>query len=266
LGDTEFTGSIPQIYDRRLGPALFRPYAEELAARLAGFEGDLLEVAAGTGIVTEVLDRALPPAARITATDLNPAMLDYAAAKVASPRIRWRPADGQALPFEDASFDAVVCQFGVMFFPDKVQGYREAGRVLREGGRYVFTVWDALEHNPDSRLTHEAVAALFPDDPPGFIGRTPFGYADRERILANLAEAGFADVEIEVVAARGRVDSAHQVAMGYCQGCPLAGEITARDPDGLERATAAAEAALKAHYGDGAYETELQALVVTAMR
>ena len=146
-GSQPFSGSIPQVYDRYMGPLVFRPYAQDLAARLAGFAGDLLEVAAGTGIVTETLDRTLPAAARIVATDISQPMLDYAAARLASPRVFWRAADGQALPFDDASFDAVVCQFGVMFFPDRPAGYAEARRMLRPGGRYVFSIWDRIEAN-----------------------------------------------------------------------------------------------------------------------
>lgn len=263
MADKDFTGSVPQFYDRYLGPLLFIPMADDLARRLAGFEGELLEVAAGTGIVTRMLDEALPRGARIVATDLNPDMLAHARAGVASDRIEWREADGQALPFADASFDAVVCQFGVMFFPDRIAGYREARRVLRAGGRYLFNVWDSLAENEEAQITHEAVAALFPDDPPGFLARAPFGYSDKDRIRADLAAGGFTDVQIETVAETGRA-SARDVALGYCQGSPLSGEIRARDPQGVERTVEAVTRALEARYGAGPLDLPIQAHVITA--
>jgi ubiquinone/menaquinone biosynthesis C-methylase UbiE len=266
MADKDFTGSVPGNYDRFLGPLLFVPYAADMARRLAGFEGELLEVAAGTGIVTEALDRALPAGARIVATDLNQAMVDHAAAKGFSSRVRWQTADGQALPFADAAFEAVVCQFGVMFFPDRVQGFREARRVLKSGGRYLFNVWDSLADNEEAEITHEAVAALFPDDPPGFLARTPFGYSDKDRIRADLAAAGFTDVDIETVRETGRAASARDIAVGYCEGSPLGGEIKARDPEGVPRAVAATTAALERRYGGGPLQLPLQALVVTARR
>ena len=266
MADKDFVGSVPGHYDRYLGPLLFIPYANDMARRLDGFTGQLLEIAAGTGIVTEALDRALPPAARIEATDLNQAMIDHAAAKSTSARVSWRAADGQALPFDDAAFDAVVCQFGVMFFPDRVQGFREARRVLREGGRYLFNVWDSIADNEEAEITHRAVAALFPADPPGFLARTPFGYSDKDRIRADLAAAGFTDVDIETVRETGHAAAARDIAVGYCEGSPLGGEIKARDPDGVPRAVEAATAALEARYGAGPLELPLQALVVTANR
>lgn len=264
MSDKDFTGSIPQFYDRHLGPLLFEPYARDMAQRLDGFEGALLEVAAGTGIVTEALDRSLPRPASILATDLNPEMLDHAATKFRSARVEWRQADGQALPFGEAAFDAVVCQFGVMFFPDRAAGYREARRVLRPGGRYIFNVWDELDANPVARITHDTVAALYPDDPPGFLGRTPFGYADKDRIRADLDAAGFGDVQIETVREHGQAASLHDVAVGYCHGTPLGAEILARDPQGVPGAIEAVHQALRERFGDGPPRSDLQALVIAA--
>ena len=198
--DTAFTGSIPRLYERCLGPMLFEPFAQELAARFAGFEGDVLETAAGTGRVTRAL-AAAAPAARITATDLNAAMLEEAQRIGGADGVTWRAADALALPFADASFDAVVCQFGVMFFPDKAAGYGEARRVLRPGGRFVFSVWDRLEANALSHVAQAAVAGLFPDDPPLFLARTPFGYHDAGAIAAALMAAGFAEATDAATAA-----------------------------------------------------------------
>ena len=172
-GDRAFVGPIPELYDRYLGPMLFEPFALDLAGRFAGFEGALLETAAGTGRVTRALAQLAGPGATITATDLNEPMLARAAQIVLAPNIRWRQADAQALPFDDESFDAVVCQFGVMFFPDKAAGFREARRVLKPRGQFVFNVWDSLAANTITRVVVAAVASLFPDDPPRFLERTP---------------------------------------------------------------------------------------------
>lgn len=242
-GDTVFAGSIPALYDRCLGPLLFVPYARDIAARAAALRpGRILEVAAGTGIVTEALAAALPEAG-IVATDLNQAMLDVAAARSLPARVCYRQADAQDLPFPDASFDLVVCQFGAMFFPDRPGAYREARRVLRPPhGRFLFSVWDSLAHNPVSELLGDTVAALFPDDPPSFYRRIPFGYHDTARIEADLRAAGFTDIAIETVTQVSRVD-ARAAATGLCQGSPMGNEIEARGGD-LAEVAAAAEAAL----------------------
>jgi len=247
--DTAFAGSIPEFYDRCLGPFLFEPYAADLAARAAALRpGRILETAAGTGIVTAALAAALPEA-RIVATDLNPDMLRVAASKLDTPRASFAPADAQALPFPDAGFDLVVCQFGAMFFPDRIAAYREARRVLKPGGTFLFNVWDRLDSNPASKAVAEAVASLFPGDPPSFIGRVPFGYHDKAAIEADLRAAGFAAIEAETVAKRSRGD-ARELAPGLCQGSPLRAEIEARAPERLDEATQAAVAALVHLHGD----------------
>jgi ubiquinone/menaquinone biosynthesis C-methylase UbiE len=185
--DTIFTGSVPTIYDRCLGPLKFEPYARDLARRVAALEPRrILETAAGTGIVTAAIHYQLPDA-EIVATDLNPDMLEVAAAKADAPHLIFRKADAQRLPFPDASFDAIVCQFGVMFFPDRVGAYREARRVLRPEGRFMFNVWNRLDDNPVSAKAVAVLASLFPDDPPEFLQRTPFGYHDPAQIEADLA-------------------------------------------------------------------------------
>jgi SAM-dependent methyltransferase len=258
--DTAFAGSIPGIYDRCLGPFLFEPYAADLARRSAASgAGRILETAAGTGIVTAALAQALPEA-EIVATDLNPAMLAVAEARLSSPIVSFVPADAQSLPFEDGRFDLVACQFGAMFFPDRLAAYREARRMLRPGGALLLNVWDRIEANPASRAVAEAVAALFREDPPGFLGRVPFGCHDKGRVEADLRAAGFASVEAETVARRAG-GAARDVAVGLCQGSPLRNEIEARDSGRLDEATEAAAAAVEA-LGDEAFA--LSAHVFTA--
>jgi ubiquinone/menaquinone biosynthesis C-methylase UbiE len=265
--DTVFTGSIPALYNRYLGPLLFEPYAADLARRVAsGAPERVLETAAGTGILTRALAGVRSGTAEIVATDLNQPMLDFAAAQPGIERVQWQQADATAVPFPELSFDAVACQFGVMFFPDKVTAYRETLRVLRPGGRFVCSVWDRIEENEVSGVVTEAVAALFPDDPPNFLARTPHGYHDTEKIRAELTAAGFARVDIETVARRSRAVSPRDPAIGFCQGTPLRNEIEARDPSRLAEATDAAAAALASRFGPGPIDGKIQALVVTASR
>jgi ubiquinone/menaquinone biosynthesis C-methylase UbiE len=265
--DKLFVGSMPALYDRHLGPFIFEPYAQDLAERVVRFGPQrLLETAAGTGIVTRAMAKALPATVAIAATDLNQAMVDHAAAQTKAPNVTWRQADALALPFADGTFDAVVCQFGVMFFPDKGAGYREALRVLKPGDRFLFNVWDRIEENEISRALTDAVAALFPADPPQFLARTPHGYHDAPAIRDQLAQAGFGRVEIETVEKRGRAPSPRDPAIGFCQGSPLRSEIEARDAGRLEEATEAAAQAIAARFGPGPIEGKIQAHVITATR
>ncbi|WP_322597462.1 MULTISPECIES: class I SAM-dependent methyltransferase [unclassified Methylobacterium] len=226
--DAVFTGSIPALYDGGLGPVLFAPYARDVAARVAAFApASVLETAAGTGIVTRALVAALPPGTPVLATDLNQAMLDHAAAQPGAAGVTWRQADAQALPVPDAAFDAVVCQFGAMFFPDRRAAFAQARRVLRPGGRFVLTVWDRLAENDLAATVTQALAALFPADPPAFLARTPYGLHDPEAVRGDLLAAGFSSVTVETVPQVSDGVPA-RAAAGMCQGTPLRGEIEAR--------------------------------------
>ena len=263
--DSAFAGSIPAIYDRCLGPMLFEPYARDLAGRAAAIQpARILETAAGTGIVTAALAEALPET-EIVATDLNQAMIDVAAGRVSSPRVSFQVADAQSLPFPDGGFDAVVCQFGVMFFPERVGAYREARRVLRADGAFMFSAWDSLDSNPASKAMAEAMAEVFPDDPPSFLQRTPFGYHDTSRIEADLRAAGFDEISFETVVLPSRARSAREAATGMCQGSPLRAEIEARDATRLDSAVEAAARALERLSGP-ALDVEMSAHVFTARR
>ena len=228
--------------------------------------GALLEVAAGTGIVTTILAQALPPEVAVTATDLNQPMLDFAATKPGLDRITWRQADAVALPFPDASFDAVVCQFGVMFFLDRQHAHAEAHRVLKPGGRYIFNVWDKLADNPVFEIVHRAVANLYPARPPGFIARTPCGYNDETVIRSDLQQGGFESCTITTVATTWSPSSARDPAIAFCQGSPLRAEIEAADPDGPVRATETAAAAIAAYLGGRSPDFKTRAVVVEATK
>jgi ubiquinone/menaquinone biosynthesis C-methylase UbiE len=266
--DKLFAGSIPEFYDQFLVPLIFESYARDLAERLARLEPrDILETAAGTGVLTRAMTARLPAQARIIATDLNQPMLDHAAARQAQDgRIVWRQADALALPFENERFDVVVCQFGVMFFPDKVQGYREARRVLKPGGHLLFNVWDAISENEFAQVVTEALAALFPQDPPQFMDRVPHGYHDLRTIQTELRTAGFSSSSAETLDARSRAPSPRDVAIAYCQGTPLRNEIEARDSSRLEEATQKSAEELARRYGNGAIEGRIRAHVVSAVR
>ena len=258
--DAVFAGSIPAFYDRYLGPLLFEPYARDLAGRLANIaQGRVLETAAGTGILTRTLVRTLPEAVAIVATDLNQPMIDFAAAQPGGGRVTWRQADALSLPFEEESFDAVACQFGVMFFPDKRAAYREARRVLKPGGRFVFSVWDRLAENELSQIVSETVAALFSEDPPRFLDRTPYAYYNIATIRNELAS-----VAGETVRQFSRAQSAREAVIGLCEGSPLRNEIEARDPTRLAAATDTAASAVAARFGPGPITAKMQAHVITA--
>jgi len=264
--DSAFAGSIPEIYDTYLVPLIFEGYAEDLARRVADARpARVLETAAGSGVVTRALAPLLGTGAHYTVTDLNQAMLDRAMKRQpADARLAWQQADALKLPFADANFDAVLCQFGAMFFPDRVAGFREARRVLAKGGTFAFNVWDRIEANDLARVVSEAMARVFPDDPPRFLARTPHGYHDVAQIDADLRAAGFADIAVSTVAKISAAPSPRHPAIGYCQGTPLRGEIEARGAPGLEAATTAAADALARRFGDGPIDGRTRALVISA--
>ena len=266
--DKAFAGAIPEVYERYLVPLIFEPYAEDLARRLAARSpARVLEVAAGTGVVTRRLASALPAGVEIVATDLNQAMLDMAADVGTGRPVQWRQADAMQLPFDDGSFDAVVCQFGVMFFPDKPKAFSEARRVLKAGGVYLFNVWDRIEANEFADTVTTALQSIFPDDPPRFLARTPHGYHQRSTIGQDLERGGFeASPRIDTVAAPSRAGSARDPAIAYCQGTPLRNEIEARDKSRLGEATDVAADAVSRRFGPGPVEARIQAHVVAVER
>lgn len=262
-----FSGSIPAAYDRYLGPMFFQPYAEDLAARLQVEEhGSVLELACGTGILTRVLRTRVPSSVKLTATDLNEPMFQNAAGKFREDEaVQWLQADACSLPFEDGMFDAVVCQFGIMFVPDKALAAREAYRVLKPGGLFLFNVWDALEHNELARLTNETIASYFDKDPPAFY-QVPFGYHDQGELQRVLEQAGFRAIQIEVVAKVGGASRAEDAATGLVQGNPVAVAITERDPTLLPVITKAVAQAITDEFGGTDFRAPMRAIVVQARR
>lgn len=265
--DKVFAGPIPQIYDRLLVPLIFRPYAEDLAARvMAARPSRILELAAGTGALTRAMAARLDGAS-VVATDLNQPMLDLAAAQLAGDaRIDWQQADALDLPFADGRFDVAACQFGVMFFPDKPASHSEVRRVLQPGGRYLFNVWDAIASNDFAAVLLDALTEAFPADPPRFIERTPHGYHDIGTIELDLMAGGFARPTVERIEKRAHAASAIDVATGFCQGTPIRSEIEARGAPGLMAATEAVATALERRFGSGPIEGGLSAFVVSAER
>ena len=218
--DKVFAGSIPKLYDEYMVPLFFEPYAADLARQLASIQpARVLEVAAGTGVLTRALDALLPSTASIVATDLNPAMLAQASAQWRGRTVEWREADAMQLPFDGESFDAVACQFGAMFFPDRAKAFSEARRVLRRGGVLLFNTWDRIEENEFGDVVTNALAEVFPEDPPRFLARTPHGYHDHETIRRDLERGGFvAPPTITTLAARSCADSPRIPAIAYCRG------------------------------------------------
>ncbi len=266
-GDKVFAGSIPENYDTWLVPLIFEEYASDLAERIAALDPDaVLEAAAGSGVVTRALALVLGPETRYVVSDLNQPMLDRAASQQASDdRIRWQQADAPELPYEDDTCNVVCCQFGVMFFPDRVAGYREARRVLKPGGKFIFNAWDAISENVFADIVAETAGAIFPDDPPLFLARTPHGYNDITAIRADVEAAGYSDIQIETIAKTSKADSVSAPAIAYCQGTPLRTEIEDRNANLLQHITGQASAAIEERYGAGPVVAKIQVHVVTAL-
>lgn len=264
---TAFIGSIPENYDRYLGPALFDPYASDIVERLNVSEGaSVLELACGTGIVTRRLRDRLPHSVRLIATDLNEAMILYAARKFGPDEsVELKQADATNLPFADESFNAVVCQFGLMFVPDKERAIREAYRVLKPGGTFLFSVWDAIEQNDLALIAHTTISTFFEHDPPKFY-EIPFCFHDPEAIRSLLSTAGFRDTELSLLTLPSVSPSALEAAKGLVEGNPVIVAINERSPSDVPKIVAAVAEALAVRCGDMPVRGRMQAYVCTAVR
>jgi SAM-dependent methyltransferase len=260
--DVTWSDAMPEVYDRCLGPVIFAPYAERLALQARDLNPRrVLEIAAGSGIVTKELVAALP-AADITATDLSPGMVEYGARQ--APGARWRQADAQQLPFDDGSVDLVVCQFGVMFFPDRIGAYAEMARVLAPGGGALITVWDVVEATDVAAAFMQAWNELFPDDPPTFLVRIPHGYTDPDQISSDLEAGGLDVVALDRVVETTSAVSAASVAEGYCQGTPM--RFILEQKGSLDDITARVAESMTRQLGEGAITGEMAAYVITARK
>lgn len=260
-----FVGSVPEYYDRYLVPFFFKPFADDLILRFAARPGlRVLELACGTGVLTQRLLRLLDSESRVTAIDLNDAMLVVARDKLGEDsRVSWREADAMALPFEDASFDAVICQFGWMFFPDKARALREARRVLASGGQLALNTWDRLETCPVAAEADAAIRGCFPTNPPTFY-ETPFSLYDAEALRRMISGAGFAGVSIEHVALEGARLAPAEAAGGIIRGGPFAAEIIQRGGE-VARVEAVVADRLAACFGTAPFPSPMRALVCTAV-
>jgi SAM-dependent methyltransferase len=258
------TGSAAELYERHLVPLTFVAHSRIMAYRFQNMTaGRLLEIAAGTGALTRELRKLLPETVEIVATDLNQPMLDQAMAKSDAKLITWHQADAMALPFEAGSFDAVVCQFGAMFFPDKITAFSQVHRVLQPGGVFRFSVWDRMEANILNQMYQDVIDAAFPTDPPGRM-RVPFGYHDQTAITSDLTGAGFIDVSFEPATDYYRAASARDAAFAITQGHPVRQEVEARGKGLLERVAESLANNVARRYGSGPVSIPNQAIIVTA--
>jgi ubiquinone/menaquinone biosynthesis C-methylase UbiE len=264
---SHFAGTIPENYDSGLGPHLFVDFAADLARRaVAAHPSRVLEIAAGTGIVTRFLRDALPDTTRLVTSDLNPPMLTIARRKFgATERVEFQPADAAALPFVDGTFDAIVCQFGVMFFADKDLAYREAYRVLGCGGRYHFNVWDSFDFNPFASVAHDTIAGFFNGDAPAFF-TVPFGYHRIDKIKSSLLSAGFTDISVHVLKIDKTIRASRQFAEGLILGNPIGEEIRVRGTADSAAIIAAVGGALRNAFGEDPGRMPLQAIVFNALK
>jgi SAM-dependent methyltransferase len=265
--DARFVGAIPELYDRYLGPLLFAPYADDLVRRVRPGES-VLEIAAGTGIVSERLGAHPSPDARLTISDLNAPMLAIAErrlARRARAAVECRVADAMSLPFDDGSFDAVVSQFGVMFFPDKGQAARETYRVLRSAGQWLFNVWGSWEENSFARIVHETIAGFFPDSAPEFY-RVPFSLHDPDVLRSIVVEAGFTAPTITTLDLVAEAPSAAEAAIGLVRGNPVSAAIEDRGTVDTETIVNAVASALTRAFGDHPLRFPTRARVVDARR
>lgn len=264
--DKNFTGSIPEFYDTYLVPLIFEEFADDLATRvLIEKPESILEIAAGSGVVPRAMADKIGKNVKYTITDLNQEMLDHAKTKQPeNANITWQQADAMQLPFEDSSFDAIICQFGFMFFPDKVAAMKEVRRVLKPNGEFIFNVWDCIENNVFADLVTQAACRTFPDEQLRFLERTPYGYYDNDAIRLTLQDADFQNIIIQDKLAISSAPSAFNAAKAFCHGTPLRNELEAISDDALNEVTEVAARLIKEFYGESQVAAQIQGFIITA--
>lgn len=264
---TAFAGSVPANYDQYLGPVLFEPYALDIAERInKNNYRNVLEIACGTGRVTRHLAHLLPADGKLVATDLNGDMIHVARSIVRDPRIKWLIADAQDLSLADNSFDHVVCQFGVMFFPDKFKAFQEAHRVLETGGVFLFNVWDSLDLNPRSAIIKQVMEEIMGDEAPDFLNKGPYSYFDQELIRQTLQDAGFKNIAMETVQKTSYYPSAADLIKGFVDGSPLGAYLVQLPASLQQEIKDRLRQAITTEFGDSKILTPMQAIVCTAWK
>ncbi|GAA4745283.1 class I SAM-dependent methyltransferase [Flavisolibacter ginsenosidimutans] len=261
-----FTGHVPHNYDTYLGPLFFEPYAINLASRLQNNHyQSILEIACGTGRVTKHLLPKLSAEGKLVATDLNEAMLTVSREKIKNPRVEWKIADAQNLPFNDEEFDLVVCQFGVMFFPDKPKAFGEAFRVLKSAGMFFFNTWDRIEENALADVSHAVLKEFFPDGSGSFMEKGPHGFYDTALITQLLQDAGFGQISIDTVRLVSTAATADECVNGILGGTPLNVFLSERNAD-KEPIKKRLRDELQKRYGTTNLQLPMQAFVCTATK
>lgn len=264
--NTAFVGSVPASYEKYLGPFLFEVYAKDIANRLPKGLNSVLETACGTGRVTRHLLNVVGDSGKIVATDFNGDMIAIAREKVIDKRIDWQVADAQDLPFDDNTFDAVVCQFGVMFFPDKIKAFAESYRVLKPGGHFVFNSWDSLQYNPVPAMVDKALKEEFTEEAPDFLEEGPFSFFDHNEINKLLQVAGFQNIEIEVVSRESGYDSTDAILNGFLDGTPLSPFLQEKGEHRKASVREKIREQLNSSYGERSDKVKLQAIVCDAVK
>jgi ubiquinone/menaquinone biosynthesis C-methylase UbiE len=259
---TAFAGSVPANYDKYLGPLLFEPYALDIVERLKGRRlRSVLELACGTGRVTAHLVNLLDEDGKLTATDLNADMIEVAKQRVDNEKIEWLVADAQELPFDADSFDHIICQYGVMFFPDKLKAFKEAYRVLQQGGRYFFNTWDDMKFNPRTTILRKIMEEMFADEAPEFLQKGPYSFFDREEIRRLMEEAGFTEITIEVVQKQSSYNTEDDFIKGFIDGSPLSAFLINKDDKVKTELKEKVKKAMQEQAKDYGKSVPLQALV-----
>ena len=264
--DTDFPGTVPEKYDRYLGPLLFEPFAEDLADRISGKKyKEVLELACGTGRVTRHLKKVLPKEAKLVATDRHADMIKVAADSLPNENINWQTADAQQLMFPDESFDLVVCQFGLMFVPDKKKALSETYRVLKRGGKFLFNTWDKIENNGVIYLGNQIICSYFPENPPSFY-RVPFSLCQPDQLETWLTAAGFKHIKVTPVEKEGISPSAKEAAVGIVEGNPIHDRIIEKDPKLVDVIRTAVEQKISEEFGSSPLKSPLRAWVIEATK